>query len=97
MSTHPSTIRWAATWALLAGLAALSHTTACGGSCPEQEPFHRGEYTIAETIDEHADPLQQAIVDRATGAQLTLDRDANVATIRYTHDGTTYDVHFALH
>ncbi len=91
--------RWALTQiaragALVVGLAALSQAGACWGDCPELEPFESGDYVIQPLT--HPRPQDQWLVDTVTGALLSVDREAGEATIRYTRDGTTYEVHYTL-
>jgi hypothetical protein len=85
---------WAGTLAV--ALAAVSQTAGCWPACPEPEPFESGDYVIVGLAKGNPRPEDQWLVDTVTGAQLTVDREASEATIRYTKDGTTYEVHYTL-
>ena len=86
--------RWAS--ALIVAFAAVSQTGGCWPGCPEPEPFQSGDYVIVGLAHGNPRPEDQWLVDTVSGAQLTVDREAGEATIRYTKDGTTYEVHYTL-
>lgn len=82
-----------ATWlgtafALVVGVA---QTASCRFGCGELEPVESGEYTILNQSGQ-LDPEFEDLV----GAQLLIDRDTETSTIRYTRDGTTYEVQHSL-
>ena len=81
--------------AVLVALAAVSQTAGCWPGCPEKEPFESGDYVVLP-LNDLPRPEDQWLVDRVTGALLSVDREADEATIRYTRDGTTYEVHYTL-
>lgn len=85
---------WAS--ALVVALAAMSQTAGCWPACPEPEPFESGNYVIVGLANGHPRPEDQWLLDTVVGAQLTVDREAGEATIRYTKDGTTYEVRYTL-
>jgi hypothetical protein len=84
-------------WAgVLVGLAAVSQAGGCWEPCPEPIPFESGNYVIVGLASGDPRPEDQWLVDTVTGAELTVDREAGNATIRYTKDDTTYEVHYTL-
>ncbi|KIG13018.1 hypothetical protein DB30_00792 [Enhygromyxa salina] len=62
----------------------------CGDS-NSLEPVESGEYVLIEPFG----PLRPGYED-LVGAQLIIDRDANTSIIRYTREGTTYEVRHTL-
>jgi hypothetical protein len=94
MKDHLLTVAWMARAGLFGvAIAAGSLTGGCWSPCPEPELFESGVYEIGGLI---SGPADQWLVATIIGAQLTVDRDASEATIRYTRDGTTYEVHYTL-
>ena len=79
---------WLSTTLLLMGLAQVA---GCRFSCGELEPVKSGEYVILNLYGQ----LNPEFAD-LVGAQLTIDRDAETSTIRYTRYGTTYEVRHSL-
>ncbi|WP_052559076.1 hypothetical protein [Enhygromyxa salina] len=66
----------------------------CIGRCDDSEtlePLESAEYVIIN----RRGPLRPGYED-LVGAQLIIDRDAETSIIRYTRDGTTYEVRHAL-
>ncbi|HLT37351.1 MAG TPA: hypothetical protein VK034_13755 [Enhygromyxa sp.] len=80
--------------ALVGLLATTVQGVGCEAGCEEDVAVGAGEYRItkASTIGDDEEWLADALVDR----QLDIDRENNVATLIYTHDGTTYQVRFAI-
>jgi hypothetical protein len=83
--------------AALVGLAVLSPAGGCGcDPCPEPERFESSNYEIVGLAYQHPEPESQWLLDTVIGAQLTVDRETGEATIRYTKDGTTYEVQYTI-
>ena len=59
--------------------------------CGELEPVESGEYSLAMLYSK-LNPDYEDLV----GAQLIINRDTETSTIRYTRDGTTYEVRHSL-
>lgn len=58
--------------------------SACIGNCdPERHSVESGQYVL----------LDNGLL---ADGQMTIDREAETATLRYTREGTTYDVEFTL-
>ncbi|KIG17820.1 hypothetical protein DB30_02853 [Enhygromyxa salina] len=71
-----------------------AHVAGCIERCDDSdslEPLESGEYMIVN----RRGPLMEGYED-LVGAQLIIDRDAETSIIRYTRDGTTYEVRHAL-
>jgi hypothetical protein len=80
----------------IVGLVLLSQTGACVCTpCPDQEPFESGRYEVVG-LNGRTEPESQWLIDTVIGAQLTVDRETGEATIRYTKDGTTYEVQYTI-
>lgn len=94
IDTRVARILWPA--ALIVALTVVSQLMGCWPACPEPEPFESGEYVIVGLASGDPRPEDQWLVDTVTGAQLRVDREAGEARIRYTKDGTTYEVHYTL-
>lgn len=73
------------------GLLAIT-VPGCIRTCDEPDLFESGDYVIVEPAYQQVIPGDEWFL----GGQLHVDRQAQVATIRYTRDGTTYEVHFTL-
>jgi hypothetical protein len=56
----------------------------------EPTPVESGDYTVTKWV--FGPEAQQW----ALGAQLTIDREEGFAILRYTRDGTEYEVHYML-
>lgn len=54
----------------------------------DDDLIESGQYVLADS--------GLGVLDWLDGAQMSIDRAAKTATIRYTRDGTTYDVEFTL-
>src|SRR5690606_6523830 len=79
------------------GLAALSQTGGCDcAPCPEPEPFKSGNYEIVGLAFGHPEPESQWLLDTVIGAAVIVDRGAREVTIRYTKEGSTYEVHYTI-
>ncbi|WP_052556194.1 hypothetical protein [Enhygromyxa salina] len=79
---------WLSTILLLIG---LGQVTGCRFNCGELEPVKSGEYMILNLYGQ----LNPDFAD-LVGAQLIVDRDTETSVIRYTRDGTTYEVRHSL-
>lgn len=70
---------------------------ACDGRCRgDLLPIESGEYTVVEHLhggDETIDDWTKAAL---SGAQLSIDRAGEIATLVYERDGTTYQVSYTL-
>lgn len=77
--------------AMTLGLLAIS-AQGCEYNCDEPAPFESGDYLIVEPDSRPLHVGDEWFV----GGQLHVDREARVATIRYTREGTTYEAHFTL-
>lgn len=69
---------------------------ACVGDCDEPASIVSGEYTIGERLygsEEPSDDWTQTVLP---GAQLSIDRASNTATVIYEREGTTYQVAYEL-
>jgi hypothetical protein len=82
--------------ALMLGLATVSLTTGCWPGCDPYESVESGDYVIDGVAGADPRPEDRWLLDAVVGALLTVDREANETTIRYTHDGTTSEVHYTL-
>ena len=83
-------------WGTSLVVALAIQTAGCWPACPEPEPFESGNYVIVGLAKGNPRPEDQWLVDTVSGAQLAVNREAGEATIRYTKDGTTYEVHYTL-
>lgn len=69
----------------------VAQIVSCGMyRCDDPEPIDAGEFTLV--LDSSLNPDYADLV----GAQLVIDRDTETSTIRYTRDGTTYEVQHSL-
>jgi hypothetical protein len=66
--------------------------TGCDCNCDEPASFESGDYLIVEPAYRQLFPGDEWFV----GGGLHVDREAQVATIRYTREGTTYEVRYTL-
>jgi hypothetical protein len=84
--------------AVALGIVAGIHGLACGlfDGCGELEPVESGEYVITEMAYGYLDPDDEWVGDVIPGAQLSVDRTNNTATIRYVREGTLYEVRHKL-
>ena len=78
-------------------IAAVAYGSSCDSApCGALLPIESGAYVISEfaygKLDSDDEWLRQAL----PGAQLTIDRDNDISIIRYTRDGTTYEVRHTL-
>jgi hypothetical protein len=80
------------TGVLLAVLGVASTLGCIAFGCDDVDltPIEAGEFTVTQRA--YGPDEQQWMI----GAQLTIDREAEVAILRYTRDGTTYEVHYTL-
>src|SRR5690606_22068507 len=87
---------WRATSMAAAALATLAVSACVSGPCPESVPIESGEYTVVKRLhgDEGgSDGWLHAILP---GAQLSIDRASDTATLVYEREGSTYQVVFTL-
>lgn len=62
--------------------------SACIGDCdPERHDIESGQYVLDGGF---------GVLNWLADGQMTIDREAETATLRYTREGTTYDVEFKL-
>ncbi|WP_146662346.1 hypothetical protein [Enhygromyxa salina] len=59
--------------------------------CGERPLVESGEYKILNLYGQLSPDYEDLV-----GAKLIIDRDTETSTIRYTRDGTTYEVRHAL-
>lgn len=80
---------WHGTLVLVMALVSSICDLGCAG-CEDAEDdlVLSGEYVLADS--------GLGVLTWLDGAQMTIDREAETATIRYTREGTTYDVEFTL-
>ncbi|WP_146157148.1 hypothetical protein [Enhygromyxa salina] len=64
----------------------------CGPCGPDFDLVESGEYEIVGGLYGKLSPEYEDLV----GARLLVDRDTEISTIRYTRDGTTYEVRHSL-
>ncbi|KIG11639.1 hypothetical protein DB30_03024 [Enhygromyxa salina] len=60
-------------------------------TCGPVEPVESGEYMIVNQYGQLNPDFEDLV-----GAQLIIDRDTETSIIRYTRDGTTYEVRHSL-
>jgi hypothetical protein len=76
----------------LGALATTAPALGCDCNCDTPDPFESGDYVIISPSSGNVNPGDEWVI----GSELQVDRDANVATIRYTREGTTYEVRYRL-
>ncbi|PRQ05002.1 hypothetical protein [Enhygromyxa salina] len=84
------TVRLTTCLVLLAGAAQVASCITY--DCGTLDLVESGVYRLHDTIYDRLDPQYTDLL----GAQLTIDRDTETSTIRYTRDGTTYEVRHSL-
>jgi hypothetical protein len=77
-----------------AALASMLLTTPTFGCDPDCGPYRMesGDYRIIAPADGRLAPEDEWLL----GGELHVDRDADLAILRYSRDGTTYEVEFTL-
>jgi len=86
--------------AIVLGLTAMVQSLGCACNyCDEVEvaPLGSGQYTVAEVM--YREPGSDWIGTEAEaliGGEFEVDADTNIATLRYTREGTTYEVRFTI-
>jgi hypothetical protein len=77
---------------VLGAMIAMAPALGCDCNCDPPDPMESGDYVIVPRASGHVHPGDEWLV----GGQLHVDREAEVATIRYTREGTTYEVRYTL-
>jgi hypothetical protein len=78
--------------ATLAATMVMAPALGCDCNCDAPEPMESGDYVVVSPSSGNVHPGDEWVI----GGALHVDRDADVATIRYERDGTTYEVRYRL-
>lgn len=76
----------------LGAMLVVGQVLSCEGNCEPGPPMESGDYVILPPSSGHVYPGDEWVI----GGEVHVDREAEVATIRYTSEGTTYEVRYTL-
>lgn len=76
----------------LGAIVVMGPVSGCDCNCDTPDPAESGDYVIVPRGSGNVQPGDEWVI----GGELHVDRDANFATIRYTREGTTYEVRYTL-
>lgn len=76
----------------LGAIVALGPGLGCDCNCDAPYPMESGDYVIASPTYDNIHAGDEGFL----GGELHVDREAHLATLRYTREGTTYEVRYTL-